>query len=256
MLKSVSRVIRIVELLSQKPSMTLTDIAASLQMDKATVYRALATLENHGWVTQDSASRQYRLSLKIAALGSRILHNLPWQNLATPYLRELTRQTQESANLAVLDGSEVVYIGREPSQHSLRIVSKIGERLPSYCTAVGKVLLAYLPETRREQIVSSMDLRARTANTITDATRLREHLADVATQGYAIDNMENSLDVLCIAAPLYGPGGDVSTAIGISGPANRMSDNGIIDEHIQAVKNVADEMSQELTSFMQGEILP
>jgi len=144
---------------------------------------------------------------------------------ATPYLKELVNQCNETVHLGVLEEGEVLYIAKEESSQTIRMISYVGRRAPLHCTALGKVLLAYLAEEKRKKILGQKELLRFTKKTITDRKELEKELNKVKKQGFALDREENEKDVRCIAAPIKSYQGGVIAAISISGPVYRIDIN-------------------------------
>ena len=144
---------------------------------------------------------------------------------ATPYLKELVNQCNETVHLGVLEEGEVLYLAKEESSKTIRMCSYVGKRAPLHCTALGKVLLAYLPEEERKKILEQKGLLRFTEKTITDKKELEKELNKIKKQGFALDREENEKDVRCIAAPIKNYQGKVIAAISISGPVYRIDIN-------------------------------
>lgn len=197
------------------------EISVHLGVSKSTVHRYLTTLEKLKVVERDERDR-FRLGLKLIELAGDFLgdHNL--RNASEPFLNELATRTQETIHLAVPSQSEVVYITKVDSSHSIRMASRIGARSPMYCTSLGKAILAYYPAAQVEEIIRE-GLPARTPYTITSPEALYAELARVRAQGFAIDDQENELGVRCVGAPVFDYTTKVVGAISVSGPADRMT---------------------------------
>ena len=144
---------------------------------------------------------------------------------ATPHLKELVRKCNETVHLGVLEGGEVLYLAKEESSQTIRMISYVGKRAPLHCTALGKVLLAFLPEEERKKILKQEELPRLTDNTITDRNKLEKELSKIQIQGFALDREENEKDVRCIAAPIRNYRGEVIAAISISSPVFRIDKN-------------------------------
>jgi len=153
------------------------------------------------------------------------LHQMDLVREATPYLKELVKQCNETVHLGVLGEGEVLYLAKEESSQTIRMISYVGRRAPLHCTGLGKVLLAYLPEKERKKILGKKVLPQLTKNTITGKRELEKELAKVREQGFALDREENEKDVRCIAAPIRNYQGEVIAAISISSPIFRIDKN-------------------------------
>jgi DNA-binding IclR family transcriptional regulator len=173
-----------------------------------------------------------------------VLANMGLHREALPYIEELARETGETVHLGVFDGSQVVSIEKMDSPHGLASNVTIGKGAPAYCTGVGKALLAFQPDSVVEH-VCRLGLAKHTPQTITSPARLRQELAHVRMQGYAVDNMEHQPDVRCVAAPVYDRLGRVVASLSLSGPATRIPKEAI--PHLAArVQEVASKLSARL----------
>ena len=219
--QSIERALDLLEMLADAGgALGLSELAATSGLPLPTVHRLMRTLVNRGYVRQE-ASRRYALGPRLIWLGetsSRMLGT--WLR---PFLAQLVRETGETANMAMLDGDEVVYIAQVPSPHSMRMFTEPGRRVRPHCTAVGKALLAQLPPDRARALLERDGMPAYTPTTITDPDLLLAHLAVIRRQGYAIDEGEQEVGVRCFAVAV--PDVPSSLAISTSGPQTRMTDD-------------------------------
>lgn len=202
-------------------SASLTQIANRLKVSKSTAHRYLTTLEGLAVVERDE-HESYRLGLRLVELAGVVLSDHDVRREAEGELEALARYTKETAHLAVPSGSEVFYLAKFDSPHSLRMVSRIGARMPMYSTALGRSILAHSSEERVEDVLAE-GLPRRTPSTITDARALRTNLELVRERGFAIDDEENEPGVRCVGAPIFDMGGSVVAAISVSGPSTRVT---------------------------------
>jgi DNA-binding IclR family transcriptional regulator len=212
-------------LLKQDRAMNMTEISKKLELYPSTIHRILDTLKHWGYVEQDPHTQKYQLGLKVLELGMVKLHQMDLVREATPYLKALAKQCNETVHLGVLEEGEVLYLAKEESSQTIRMCSYVGKRAPLYCSALGKVLLAYFSAEERKQILGKKVLLPLTENTITDRRELEKELNKVKEQGFALDREENEKDIRCIAAPIRNYQGKVIAAISISGPAFRIDEN-------------------------------
>lgn len=242
----VDRVVDILETFPKHgPELGVSEISRILGLKKATAHRLLVALRRRGLVAQDPLSRRYRLGLKLWELGAMATSHVDWVDRVKPYLEQLTQLTGETSHLAVLSDGQVLYVEKVESPRSLRIPSQVGRRLPVHCTAVGKALIAFLPDEVLQSIVGHHGLKAFTTNTITDLDRLRAELATAREQGYTTDNEEIEEGLACIGAPVRDHSAHVVAAISIAGPASRVRSERMGD-HIKAVVGVANAISRML----------
>ncbi|MDH4135947.1 MAG: IclR family transcriptional regulator [Anaerolineae bacterium] len=221
---SVRRAITILEHLAeaQEPK-ELTAVSHDLAMNKSTVYRFLSTLAKAGYVRQESDTGRYALGPRVAWLAAKFLETVDIRQLARPILEELGRESGETIHLAILDQDEVVYIEKIDGRQAVQMVSRVGSRLPVHSTALGKVLLADLPESQWQRYISEVGLTAHTPNTIVVPEAFFEHLRQVQRQNYSIDNVENEEGVRCVAAPIRDHTRKTIAALSISGSTITMT---------------------------------
>lgn len=244
-IQSVDRAIRILEYLAdQGGSASLSNVARSLDLNRSTVHGLLTTMRQRGIVTQDG-NGHYALGIKLFELGTLAVSRLDLRAIAGPLLQGLVDEFQETVHLVVSDGLDAVYIDKRESPRSMRIISQVGHRLPAYCTAVGKSLLAFKPEDELDELLDDVELEAWTRNTITDKQQLKAHLREVRSRGYALDDEEIYEGLRCVGAPIRDHSGQVVAALSISGPSVRLGPSRIV-EMIPAVVKAAAEISHQL----------
>ena len=225
-IKVLDKSLSVLELLLQKgSSMNMTELSEKLGFYPSTIHRILDTLKHRGYVEQDPHTQKYQLGLKALELGMAKLHQMDMVREATPYLKELVNQCNETVHLGVLEAGEVLYSAKEESSQTIRMISYVGKRAPLHCTGLGKVLLAYLPEKERKRILFRKVLPRLTENTITDKRELEKELNKVREQGFALDREENEKDIRCVAAPIRNYQGEVIAALSISSPIFRLDKN-------------------------------
>ncbi|WP_367136344.1 IclR family transcriptional regulator [Saccharothrix sp. HUAS TT1] len=197
---------------------SLSELAATSGLPLPTIHRLIRTLVALGYVRQNT-NRRYALGSRLIRLGEGASRQFgTW---ARPFLAQLVDQVEETANLAVLDGDEVVYVAQVPSRHSMRMFTEVGRRVLPHGTGVGKAMLAQLPRDEVRALLARTGLPAYTPNTITDPDELLAALDRIAAQGYALDESEQELGVRCIAVPLRGA--PTPAAISVSGPDSRLT---------------------------------
>ena len=229
--QSIERAFFIIESLSKSPEgLPLISISEAVGLHKSTVHRMLSSLSSLGYVERVSANGNYKLSLKMFEVSSRIVNGLDIYTAAKPHLDELSRLTNEAVHLVVRDGTEIIYIYKvDFSSGSVRMSSRIGLRAPMYCTAVGKCILAFLPPDEVADIWNKSNIVALTENTIVTLDVLTAQQADIKKSGYAFDNEENEHGVRCIAAPVFDYSGNVVGAFSVSVPTVRINDQKIAE---------------------------
>lgn len=197
---------------------SLSELAGNTGLPAPTIHRLIRTLVDLGYVRQNT-NRRYALGSRLIRLGENASRQFgTW---ARPYLDELVDATGETANLAVLERDEVVYVAQVPSRHSMRMFTEVGRRLLPHGTGVGKAMLSQVPADDVRALLRRTGMAAYTPHTITDPEEFVGHLAGIAERGYALDESEQELGVRCIAVPLTG--GPVPAAVSISGPEGRLT---------------------------------
>ncbi|MEU6409758.1 IclR family transcriptional regulator [Microbispora sp. NPDC046933] len=197
----------------------LPELSKRLSMSKSTVHRLLAPLIDAGLVEQSPYG--YRLGQHTAYLGGIYLDRLDLRSVAREHLESLVASTGETAHLVLHSGTEMTYIDKVESPAALRMHSRVGVRMPLYCTGAGKALLAYLPAVVDEVIARG--LPSRTPTTIVDGEELRRDLARTRERGYSVDEVENEPGIRCVGAVVFGRDGRPAAAISLSGPENRLT---------------------------------
>ena len=202
---------------------SLAELCPALKLHKSTVHRLMMVLEQHRLVVKSPETGRYRLGLRLYELGSRAIDGLDLRGRARPYLDRLQDEFGETVFFCILDEGQVFYVEKVESQRSVRTACTVGSRAPAYCTAVGKAMLAELPEAEVNKIVQRWGLKAITPNTITTASALKAELKAVRSRGYAIDDEEKEEGLRCIGAAVRSHSGKLAAAMSISGPAFRMT---------------------------------
>ncbi len=240
------RLFQIIEFLANaRDWVSLRTMARELHISAASAYRTLNSLKEIGYVRQDSQDAKYQLTLKIAGISAQVLDNVQLRQIAHPFLQELTSQTNETTHLAVLEDIEIVYIDKVDNSQAIRMRSRVGQRGYLHCTAVGKSMLAFIPEPQRETVFSRLKLQPLTENTITDPELFREHLSKIRHQGYAVDDEENEVGIRCIGSPIFDHAGRITGALSISGWTITMTRERIPQLASQIIQS-CQKISQEL----------
>jgi IclR family transcriptional regulator, KDG regulon repressor len=198
------------------------EIARLLDLDPGTASGLIATLKVNGYLDQNPINRKYRLGLKLVERASALVDQLDLRKLAAIHLEELRSWCDESINLAIRDGQEVVYIERFFGGHALGIRSELGKRAPVHSTALGKAILAFSPRQEIQNFIDRCNFNPVTGNTITDPDQFLQELERVRKTGYAIDEEENEIGGRCVSAPVFGFEGVPVAAVSISVPIQRL----------------------------------
>jgi IclR family transcriptional regulator, pca regulon regulatory protein len=204
----------------------IADLADELEMSRSTTHRYVVTLVELGYLEQN-AQRKYRLGLHVTDLGMSALNSTGLREHAHPYLEELRQRSSYTVSLAVLDGEDILYVDRvrsfQRAQTDPRLDLASGSRLPAYCTAMGKVLLANLPDAELHRLLASIKLTKRTPNTITTKMALREELDQIRDEGLAVNDQELAPEVHSIAAPVRDDAREVVAAINMAATTSAIS---------------------------------
>ena len=239
--QSVERTFELLELMAEAGGeVALSDLAESSGLPLPTIHRIMRTLVSAGYARQQP-SRRYALGPRLIRLGETASRALgSW---ARPYLAELTEAIGETSNMAVLDGEQIVYVAQVPSQHSMRMFTEVGRRVDAHATAVGKAMMANLPDETVTQMLTRAGMRPQTERTITTIPAMHEELARIRKLGYALDDGEQEVGVRCYAVAV--PGAPAGAAISISGPEGRMT-RVSVDEVVPLMQRLARELAAEL----------
>lgn len=224
----------------------LSELAASSGLPLPTIHRLMRTLVACGYVRQQP-NRRYALGPRLIRLGESSARLLgTW---ARPHLARLVEETGETANMALLDGDEVVYVAQVPSHHSVRMFTEVGRRVLPHTTGVGKALLAQAPDDQVRALLARTGMPAATGKTITTPEAFLEAIAQVREAGYAVDDNEQEIGVRCLAVPV--PDSPTSAAISISGPAGRVTEEAT-EKIVPVLKEVAAQLSAALADSGSG----
>jgi IclR family acetate operon transcriptional repressor len=220
--QSVVRSLRLLEEIAASAETGLTELTRRTGLSPSTAHRLLATLIDCGYVVQGPASSRYRLGHRVAALSGSIDDRLARLRAAAhPAMSQVRDEYDESVNLSVLDGLNLVYVDQLGSSRAVRMFTRIGSHVPAYATGSGKVLLAFAPDSLLDELYAQAPYERFAPNTITTAERMREELERIRARGYALDREEYDEGVVCVAAPIFSHAGGIG-ALSVSGPASRM----------------------------------
>ncbi len=218
--QAVDRALDVLEALAEAAApLGVAELGEKTGLPQGTVHRILQSLQGRGYVRRD-ASRKYSVGTAGVRLADAAQRSLA--RTARPYLAELVAISGETANLAVLEGQDVVYVAQVSSPQTLRMFAEVGRHVPPHSTAVGKVLLSAMPRDEARGILKRTGLPARTDATITDLADLEAELDLVASQAWAADEEEHETGIRCVAVPVGGPGPTLA-AMSVSGPAERFA---------------------------------
>jgi len=248
--QSLSRGLLLLERLAEAESgVALTDLAQRVGLSASTTHRLLNTLEKTGFVYQAGPLGLWQVGLKTFVIGSAFLQSRDLLPQSHPYLRRLMEQSGESANLAVLDGYEAVFVDQVQCREMMRMQAKLGGRAPLHASGVGKALLAAIDDEAINTALHKHGLPRITINTIDTPEKLWTALAEIRRRGYAYDNEEHALGLRCLAAPIYDEHGEPLAAISIAGPKSRVNDDRIVELGLMVAGT-----AREITKAMGGRL--
>ena len=201
--------------------MTLSEVADRTSLTRAAARRILLTLQQLGYVA--ATGRKFFLTPRILDLGYSYLSTTPLWDLAEPYMEELVSRVHESSSASVLDGTDIVYILRVPTEKIMTISLSIGSRLPAYCTSMGRILLGGLSGEELDNILRKSDLKAITPHTVIDPARLKQIIRDDCAKGWSLVNQELEEGLVSLSVPIQDRTGRIVAAMNVSGQATRTS---------------------------------
>jgi IclR family KDG regulon transcriptional repressor len=244
-LSSVANSIRLTKAFSEDEyEMGISALAMRLGLAKSTVHRLATTLVEYDILEQNRETGKYRLGLALFELGTMVRRKMDTNSGAQVQIHALADETGETVQLAILDHLSILYIRIRESRQAVRMSSGLGSRAPAHCTGVGKALIAFQPPEIVQQIIDN-GLKRYTQGTITDPEKLRAELATIRQKGYAIDDEEIEVGLRCIAAPIRDHSGQVTAAISVAAPVQRMTKKNI-QATIPSVVAAADAISRRL----------
>ncbi len=222
------------------------DIHRMTGFNKSTVMRLLLSLEKVGFVEKDPVTGEYSIGVALFEAGSKYLDQTDLHRQAMPLISELASQCNETAYLAVLNGHEAVYLDRVESSKAIRTTSRVGSRVPLYCTGAGKAILAFQEETQIQSILKGTKIKPFSPRTLTGQGKILKNLEEVRRRGYAIDNQEYEQEIKSIGAPIRDRNGKVGASISLVGPIWLMSDGKIEKKLALETMETARRISQKL----------
>jgi IclR family pca regulon transcriptional regulator len=225
---------------ARKPQ-TIAQISHKTGIPRAAVRRCLYTLQQLGYV--DAELNNFSLRPKVLTLGYSYLSSTPLTVSSQPCLNNITGELGESSSLAVLDEGEVLYVARSAASRVMSVALNTGSRLPAYCTSLGRVMLAHLPPVELDAYFARVKLRAMTEHTVVSQKRLREILAGVRRDGYALIDEELELGLRSIAVPVRGASGQIVAALNVGAQAARVSVERMRQDFLPVLQRGAQELS-------------
>lgn len=244
-IQSVSKAMRLLDLLSEAPSpMTLAEISLRTGWPKSSVHGLLATMRENSVVAQDEEGR-YMLGIRLFEYGCTLSSSWTIIDKVKPYLQHISYETGDAVFLSILDRGEVITLDRAQNRSGLWISAEMGCRLPVHCTSQGKLFLAFMSDNERESILSRTVLSPYTDHTLTTLKELEDEFSNIRQQGYATEYGEYKTGTRSVAAPITNEAGQVRYAIGVISGSRQM-DAGKFEHAIQVVVDTAKKISQSI----------
>jgi len=226
---AVEKALDVLEALSEHDSLNLLELVDILKQPKSSLFRTILTLESRGYIARSEDTGKYCLGYKHLVLTKKLLENSSLRSCAVQEMKLLVDKYGDTVNLGVIDDNHVLYVEIIEGTHSLRMNESVGSTGPLHATAIGKCMLAYLPDSEVSRLIEQLELAPVTPNTITDRDRLRAELQRIKETGYAVDRQEAVQGAKCVAAPIFNIKGRIEGAISISGALHRFPDDKIPD---------------------------
>lgn len=251
--QSVERAIIIIETLARsRQEMSLTELSNEVGWPKSTVHGLVSTLRDYHYVDQSSITGKYKLGIHLFELGNIVGRSWDISSIAKPHMQRLNQILGETVQLGTKSNGEVLYLDKIDSNHMLRIVSEIGGRLPMHCSGLGKVLLAYSPNTEVQRIIAQKGMHPRTLKTIVTKEELEKELQKIREVGYAVDDQEIMDGLRCVAVPIFDGNNKVLYAISVSGQCQNMQGQHfekVIEVLTKTAKSISYEMGYRGAAF-------
>jgi IclR family transcriptional regulator, KDG regulon repressor len=232
------------EIARHRDGIGLAELSKRVGLHNSTTFHLVKTMVSLGYVRQLKDTKRYRIGRPLFALAASALDEVEMTSLATPVLETLSRETGEGTQFAVRSGDAVVILARRSGQGAFQLSERVGGIRPAHCTALGKIMLASLTPEQFERFLSRAELKANTPKSIVKASELRREIEAVRGAGMATDNGEFDVELRCVALPVCDFSAQVIGAIGLSGPAWRLSD-AVLEKHVRAVRAAAERLSAE-----------
>lgn len=239
----IDRAARILDCFTfDKPELSVSEVSDATGLHKSTAHRILVALKYSGFVEQSQETAKYSLGIKLFKLGHQAIARLNLPDIARPYLRALMEETEETVHLAVLDNEQVLYLDKVEGAHALRMPSRVGRHIPTYCTSLGKAMLSCLDESEVRRILRGQPLMRYTDGAVTNLGELLGELKKTRKQGYAVDNEETEVGLRCVGAPIRDCMGEMVGAVSVAGPSARL-----VPEKIPLLGNIVTKVASSIS---------
>jgi DNA-binding IclR family transcriptional regulator len=243
---SLERGLAILEILAKsRAGLSLSQVTRQLDLPKSSVHCLLRTLDETGYVYKDGPSGKYRVSLSICDLARQALQGISLRDQAKQFLRNLAERTGMTVHMAILEQGSCVLIEKVAPPGVPRTATWIGKQFALHCTAVGKALLAYLPESDAERLISDQGLIRYNDNTVCSIRQLKQELQMIRVRGYSLDDEEEEIGVRCLGAPIFNANNEAIAALSIVGEASQIAGDNVSRLHkdvVEAANRVSDQV--------------
>jgi IclR family acetate operon transcriptional repressor len=244
-LNTLRKALEILDFIVKNPGdVSVTEVADRFGMSVSNAYKYLVVLEEKGLVLR-KRDKRYIPGYKLVEYGSLVLRRIDLRDIAHDHLVEVMKKSGETVHLILKDGFEGVYIDKVEGEHSLPMVSRVGMKIDLYSTASGKAILAFLPSEELEEYLKLVEMKPKTPNTITDPRMLKRELEKIRRRGYAVDNEENEIGIMCVGVPIFDHREYPIAAMSISGAARKFTKEKI-EEYANLLVEIAEKISKKL----------
>lgn len=240
--QALDRGLMLLSALAKESKATLTELALRVGMPPSSAHRLLVTLQKHGFVEFDEATQDWMIGVEAFRIGSSFVHRTTLVEAAREVMRRLMEETGETANLAIADDGDVVFMSQVESHNPIRAFFSPGTRGSMHASGIGKALLADLPQSDVERILQKKGLPEFTPNTLTSPDALFRDLGETSKRGWSIDDEERYSGMRCVAATIHNAFGEAIAGISVSGPTVRLPDQ-VVSELGPKIRRAADEVT-------------
>ncbi|MFV8836077.1 HTH-type transcriptional regulator BhcR [Aquisalimonas sp.] len=247
--QALDRGLRLLTLLAEQDEMTLTEIGLDANIAPTTAYRLLVTLQQRDMVTFDEEAQTWSIGVETFRIGSAFLRRTNYLEAGRPVMRRLMEASGETSNMAIQDGSDVVFVSQIETHKPIRAFFRPGTRGHMHASGIGKALLAERSEQDVRAIITEKGLPAFTETTLTTAEALFADLVRTRERGWAVDDEESTTGMRCLAAPVFNEYGEAIAGISISGLAARLPD-AVLDQLGPLVRDAADEVTDNIGGLL------
>ena len=243
--RALERALLLMGIIADADSLSLTELSQRAGMPASTAHRLLVTLQNFGYLEFREDTQQWSVGVEAFRIGGSFTRRIKVVDAGRPMLRDLMEQTGETANMAIADDGDVVFVSQVETHEPIRAFHRPGTRAHMHASGIGKALLAHFDPPALDRWMRTKGLVAYTDNTISDPETLRHEMEATRARGWAIDNEERTLGMRCVAAAVYNSFGEAIAGISVSGPTVRIPDD-VLTEYGVLVRRTADRVTDSI----------